>query len=557
MVHKIFSFISKESIGIHQAAFLLGFFAILSQILGFFRDRLLAHNFGAGIELDLYYAAFRLPDFIFVSVASLVSVSVLIPILVEKLDDKEKAKRFIDTTFSFFFSLIIFVSAITFFLAPTLLKIIFPGFEENLYPDLTIMTRALLLSPIFLGLSNLLASITQVYKRFVLYAISPIIYNLGIIVGIVFLVPIFGVIGVAIGVAFGAFGHFAVQLSFVLKSGLFPRFSFSWQLKELKKTLLLSIPRTLALGFNQISVLVLISLATFLVPGSITIFNFSFNLQSAPLSIIGVSYSLAAFPTLAWLFSNGQMSKFVEQVSLAAKHIIFWSLPAAVLIVVLRAQIVRTVLGSGQFSWSDTRLTAASLAIFSFSILFQGLSLLFIRGYYSAGRTKKPLLVSFISSLLVIIFSFSLIKIFNNSEFFRYFIESLFKVENLEGSVSLMLALGFSLGMAINGFVLWILFSLDFPGFARQTLNTFFQSLSSSIIAGFFCYLALQVLVVFLNTGTFLGIFLQGFLAGLVGIVVGVIILYLLDSQELKDILQTFRRKFWKTKVIGSDPEIV
>lgn len=559
MVTKILKILNRESSGLHQAAFLLGFFALLSQFLGLLRDRLLAHNFGASIDLDLYYAAFRLPDFLFVSIASMVSVSVLIPALMERLDDKAETKKFLDTVFSFFFLFIIASCAIVFTFAPIILKIIFPGFSEELYGKLILLTRVLLLSPILLGFSNLLGSITQSHKRFLLYALSPIVYNAGIILSIIFLVPLFGILGVAFGVVLGALGHFMIQLPFTIKIGLLPTLTKKWLWHDVKNLIFLSLPRTVALSSNHLALLLLFSTASLLVSGSITIFSLSFNLQSVPLSIIGVSYSLAAFPTLALLFSNGERLKFVEQIIVSAKHIIFWSLPVAVLFIVLRAQIVRVILGSGEFSWSDTRLTAAALAIFAFSVVFQGLNLLFVRGYYAAGNTKKPLIINVISSASIVVFSLMFVAVFKQSMFFQFFIESLFRVERLEGSVVLMLALGYSLGTILNGVLLWLSFEREFKNFTKQVFNTSFQSLSSSIIAGFAAYLSLQFLAPLLDTSTLFGIFLQGFLSGILGIIVGILILLGLNNTEIKEIWRAFHQKIWgaRNKVISSDPEIV
>jgi len=556
MVKGIWDFIHRTSNGLHQAAYLLGFFAILSQVLGLFRDRLLAHNFGAGIELDLYYAAFRLPDFLFVSIASLVSVSVLIPLLVGRLTDKEQSRKLLDSAFSFFFLAVIVSCVAVFVLSPMLLKIIFPGFVGGDFERLVFLTRILLLSPIFLGFSNLLASIVQAHRRFLLYALSPIVYNLSIISGIVFFVPSLGIIGVVWGVVIGALVHFLIQLPFVLKVGLLPKFTFRWSRAELKQIILLSAPRTLALSVNHLSLLFLFSFASLLTLGSITIFNLSFNLQSVPLSIIGVSYSLAAFPTLSLFFANGDRIKFVEQISAAAKHIIFWSLPAAVLFIVLRAQIVRTILGTGEFSWSDTRLTAAALAIFSVSVVSQGLNLLFTRGYYAAGQTKKPLLINSISAIFIIIASFGLLKFFQSNDLFRFFIEALFRVENLAGSSVLMLPLGFSLGMILNSLLLLGLFRSDFGQTSKTLFGVFFQSFSASIIAGSVAWLGLQILAPLLDQNTLIGIFLQGSLAGLLGIAVGVAVLLILDNREIREIWVNFHKKIWGTKVIGSDSEI-
>jgi len=557
VVKKILNFIHQEQNGLHQAAYFLGIFAFLSQILGLFRDRLLAHNFGAGLELDLYYAAFRLPDFLFVSIASLVSVSVLIPFLVPRLENKENCRRFLNSIFSFFFALIILASVIVFFLAPYILKFIFPGFPSENYGELVLLTRILLLSPILLGLSNLASSIVQANRLFVLYALSPIIYNIIIILSIIFLVPSQGIKGVVFGVVGGALFHLAIQLPYIFKIKLIPHFSFNWLWTDVKTIIYLSAPRTLALSSSHLSLLFLFSFASTLGEGSITIFNLSFNLQSVPLSIVGVSYSLAAFPILARFFADKEHLRFVEQITAAAKHIIFWSIPVTVLFIVLRAQIVRVILGSGEFNWEHTRLTAATLAIFSVSILAQGLNLLFTRGYYAAQKTSRPLIINLISSGAIILFSFGLVGLFKHNEFFRFFIESLLRVEGLPGTIVLMLPLGYSLGMILNTVMLFSLFKRDFKGSRRKVIDTFFQSLGAGVILGFAAYVALNISASWFNLETLLGIFLQGLISGLFAILIGVTILWLLRSQELAEIWKTLHKRFWKTKVVGSDTDIV
>src|SRR3989338_9668553 len=126
MVRKVFGFLYKETRSLHEAAYLLGLFAVLSQVLAFLRDRLLAHIFGASMELDIYYAAFRIPDFLFVTVASVVSLSVLIPFIIEKETQSLAALRdFVNNIFSFFSLLIILVSGLAFFLIPTVSGILF------------------------------------------------------------------------------------------------------------------------------------------------------------------------------------------------------------------------------------------------------------------------------------------------------------------------------------------------------------------------------------------------------------------------------------------------
>ncbi len=550
MVNKIFKFINKEIDGLHQAAYLLGFFAIMSQILALIRDRLLAGSFGAGGLLDMYYAAFRIPDFVFVSVGSMVSISVLIPFLITKMKSGEEyGKRFVDNIFSVFFLFIIVVSGLVFLLMPFLASAIFPGFSESELLNVVMLSRILLLSPILLGLSNLLGTLTQIHRRFFVYALSPILYNIGIILGVLFLYPMFGVKGLAYGVILGAILHVAVQLPFIVGHNLFPRFSFNFDWKEVKQVLFVSLPRTFTLGSGHISMIFLVSFASLMTVGSISVFNFSYNLQSVPISIIGVSYSLAAFPTLVKLFSNGEKDKFVKQLTVSARHIIFWSLPLAVLFIVLRAQIVRTILGSGNFNWTDTRLTAAALAIFTVSLVFQNLTLLFVRAYYSVGNTKKPFWANIFSTATTIFLAYIFILISQNSPIFINWFESIFKVSALKGTIVLVLPLAYSVGEFLKASILWILFQKDFNNFSKTVFRTFGEVLFSSLIMGFVSYFFLNVFDDVFNLNTTIGIFLQGFSSGILGIMAGMVVLILIKNRELISVGQTLKSRIWKKQL--------
>jgi putative peptidoglycan lipid II flippase len=412
------------------------------------------------------------------------------------------------------------------------------------------MSRILLLSPILLGFSNFFASLTQIGKRFLVYALSPLFYNIGIIIGIIYLYPYFGIYGLAYGVVLGAFMHLFIQIPFVVKSGLFKILPNKIDIRSIKNVILISIPRTLTLGMTQLSIIVLIGIASLMKEGTISIFNFAYNLQSVPLSIIGVSYSVAAFPTLSRFFTDGRKEEFLLHIISGARHILFWSIPITILFVVLRAQIVRTVYGAGQFDWTSTKLTAAVLAIFALSVVAQSLVLLFIRGFYAMGNTKKSLYASILTGTLSIIFSFVFIKIFNSCDIFKYFIENLFRIDDTSGSEILMIALGFTLAQIINCIVLWISFEREFKDFSVPLFNTFFQSFSASIIMGFISYLGLNIFDNIFNINTLVGIFLQGFSAGIIGILSAVIVLKLLGSIELQEVWSTLHKKIWKTKTI-------
>jgi len=560
MVGKLFRVLGKEIGGVHQAAYVLAGFTFLSQILALVRDRMLAHFFGAGSTLDIYYAAFRVPDLVFVSVASIVSVSVLVPVLSEKLEvsGREAAKKFLQSLTSFFLVLIVVFSAILFFLLPFIQPLLFPGFDASETAILVTLSQILLLSPILLGLSNILGGINQTMRRFFVYALSPILYNFGIIVGIVFLQETYGIAGVVYGVVFGAALHLLAQIPFVVRSGLFPTPTIQIYFKEVWQVLVHSLPRTLTLGSTHITLLVLIAIASTMTEGSIAVFNFSFNLQSVPLAIIGVSYSLAAFPTLSRLYSSGKVDEYVADIVAASRHIIFWSLPIIGLFVVLRAQIVRVILGSGSFDWSDTRLTAAALAFFVISVVFQSLTLLFVRGFYAAQKTKIPFFVNLFSTGLTIVLAFVLVNLFNSSEMFAYFIESLLRISDIPGTEVVMLAFAFALGASFNSLCLVYIFRSKFHFECKALLEGFFRSSATAVSVGVVAYIMLSIVVHVFDTQTLMGIFLQGFISGMAGLGVGYFLLKALGSVELEEIETALSRKFKKVAgVIAPEQDVI
>ena len=560
-MEKILKIFTKESGSINQAAFFLGGLTLFSQILALFRDRSFAHFIGPSSSLDAYYAAFRVPDIIFICVASLASITVLIPFIVGKMDGNkvtEEARKYFNDVFTVFFFLMVLVASGAFFLMPYLVDFITPGFNPLYQGEVVILSRIMLLSPILMGLSNLFGTVTQLFRKFFIYSLSPIFYNVGIIIGVIFFYPIFGIYGLALGVVLGALMHFGIQVLSSHYCGFTPRFSvfpFTVNFKDIKNIALTSLPRTLGLAFNNIALIFIIAMASFLKSGSISIFNFSFNLQSVPLNIIGISYAVAAFPTLVKSFSSGKKEEFKKNLKEASRAIVFWSLPVIFLFIVLRAQIVRVILGSGSFSWDNTRLVAAALAIFSVSILAQGMITLLSRSYYATGNTKRPLWVNFFCSVSIIVLSFVFISLFQNVPLFHFFIESLLKVSDIPGTEVLMLPLAYSVGTILNFILHWIFIKKDFMPNESFITQTFFQSLGASFFLGMVSYFSLNILSPVFGTTTFWGVFLQGFISGILGIAVAIVVLYLLKSKELKDLVQTLTTKFWRAKVIAPSQE--
>ena len=552
MVQRFLGLMYKEVRGLHQAAYILALFAFGSQLLAIVRDRLLAHVFGAGQELDLYYSAFRIPDFLFVLFASVVSVYVLLPFInrASSSNTNTSSNEILSQIFTLFVSLFTVTALVLAIAAPWYAERLFPGLVDH-YEMLITLLRILLLQAFLLGVSNLCGVVTQASNRFILFAVSPILYNVGIILGLVALYPFFGLPGLVSGVVLGALLHLGIQIPFVVRS----KYSFSltsqfnWPL--IGSILKVAIPRGFTLSVNQIVLLIFTGIATTMAVGSVAVFQFAFNLQSVPLAIIGMSYSVAAFPTLSRLLAEGRQADFNAQLLTALRHIIFWSVPAIFLIIVLRAQIVRVLLGSGAFDWGDTRLTAAVLAVFVVSLVAQAMLLLLIRAFYAGGRTVLPLLVAVFSGTIGVLSALFLVKVYEESSTFAATVAQVFRLEAQTGSEVLVLAVAFVIMQSLQLLILTIV--------SRKVLRVRYRALLSlaakATLAGLggslAAYVTLNFVVVGVNQNTFVGIALQGVLAGTIGVVMTGLLYRLLRAPEVNEIYRSFRVRILKTDVLA------
>jgi putative peptidoglycan lipid II flippase len=273
-------------------------------------------------------------------------------------------------------------------------------------------------------------------------------------------------------------------------------------------------------------------------------------LQSVPLAIIGVSYSVAAFPVLVDFFNNQNYEKFMSHVMGPIRQIVFWSLPIISLFIVLRAQIVRVILGTGNFDWADTRLTAASLALFIISVVAQSVVLLLIRAYYAAGKTWKPLWITLVSSGLTIGFAYLFLSLYNSTPIIRGFFEGLLRIENVPGSSVIMLSLAYSVGMFINLAILLYVFKKDFNykggyGIAKS----FWQSACASVIMGLVAYGMLKLIDPYFSQDATFGVLGHGLISGVVAVLVGTAVLYVMKNEEIQIFINALHKKLWKTSI--------
>lgn len=558
MVRRVLSIVYREIRGLHQAAYVLALFTLGSQLLALVRDRMLAHEFGADASLDIYYAAFKIPDLLFVLFASTLSVYVLIPFVARGRsngDGNAAGRDLLAQIFSVFLIAYSVFALVAFIAAPYVAPYLFPGITDT--DTLVLLQRILLLQPMFLGISSLFGVVTQLGHRFVLYAVSPLIYNIGIILGIFALYPLFGLEGLAYGVVLGAIGHMLIQLPFVQESELRFHFTTVFSKRLLMEVLTVSMPRALTLSLNQLVLLAMASFASVMAVGSVSVFQFAYNLHSVPLAVIGVSYSVAAFPVLSELYATGQLPKFRVHIATALRHIIFWSVPALVLIIVLRAQLVRVVLGSGAFDWEDTRLTAAVLAVLVLALVAHAVNLLLIRVFYAAGYTKTPLYVGLFGTVFAICGTVLFDAIYVAYPAIARFIADVMRLSNVSGTEVLVIAFGYTVAVILQSCILFFFARATFGFSTRVLCRPFFHACAAAILGGASAYVALNFIVEGVNPDTFLGILLQGSVAGVVGIM-GATLTYIgLRSDELAEIHGSFRRRLLKTDIVAPQSDIL
>ncbi len=556
MVRSVFNAVYSEVRGLHQAAYVLGVFTLGSQALALVRDRMLAHQFGAGVELDLYYTAFRIPDFLYVLFASTLSVYVLIPFVAERMSGTGvwSAQKLLSDIFTIFIVAYTALALVIVITAPELVQLFFPGFTSEV-GTLVLMIRILMIQPLLLGLSSLLGVITQFGHRFMLYAVSPLIYNIGIIFGLVVLYPYYGIQGLAWGVVIGALGHLLIQLPFVLHHELSPRPSFTVAWGDIGNVLRVSIPRALTLSLHQFVLLGFVGFASIMAAGSVSVFQFAFNLQSVPLAIVGVSYSVAAFPMLARLYSDKDFTHFSRLIMNALRHILFWSFPIVALLIVVRAQFVRVILGTGAFDWSDTRLTAAILALFALSLAAQAIHLLLVRALYATQNTRLPLYVTVVSSAWAIISALIFHSLILSSEPFRTFLQTLMRLEGVDGIEVLALPLGYSCALIAETFLLLLLSRRQLFISARVLGVTTMRGFLAACGAGFCAYTTLNFFALRFNVDTLFSTLSQGFFATVAGTLGAITVYYLLKSPELLESYQALHRRIFKTATVGPTDE--
>lgn len=403
------NFLSVQSKTITLSAAILAVSSIASGLLGVLRNWILAGRFPAR-ELDVYFAAFRIPDFIYQVLIFGGVVVAFMPLFSEYYSkNKDEAWRFANNTLNAFFLFLIGVCAVVFVFALPLTRWIAPGFDPGQAQQAAFLTRLMLISPVLFGISSIFSGILQYFHRFLAYSIAPVLYNLGIIAGILLFAPKLGIVSAAVGVIFGAVLYLLIQIPPAVRCGFCFKPAVNFREISLKRVFELMVPRTLGVASDQINQSVATFMASRLATGAITAYNLSGAIETLPVGIIGVSYAMAAFPSFAKAVAVSGTKELAKKFSEVYRQIGFVVVPASFLIFALRVPIVDILYAHGQFTEASAAITAAGLGIFCVGMFFDAAMPLLFRLFFAFHDTVSPTISTTVSVVANVALNFAFI----------------------------------------------------------------------------------------------------------------------------------------------------
>ena len=435
--------------GIISSSIIIASMMIVARIFGFARYRVL-NGFFVKEELDLFYAAFRVPDFVFEVLITGALTTTFIPFYLKYTKDRRKQSEFTSSLINVI-TLALFVFVIVLFVfMPWVVGAITPGFSQEMLTQITFLSRLLLIGQLpFLVFGNILTGLSQANKMFLIPAFAPILYNIAIVAATYLLAPSIGLYSTVIGVVGGAFLLFACQLM------VLPKIDFKYlptvkYLSEIISFFRLVIPRVLTVLAAQIEATIDLTLTSFLAQGSYTIFYLAQHLQLLPVSIIGISIGQASLPYLTEMYQEKKFEDLKNVVVDSLNNILFLTVPIAGFFIVNRTPIVRLVYGASKFDWDATVLTAMTMSYFCLSLPFHSIYYFITRCFYAAMDSKTPFYVSIASIIFNAALSFYAIAIAKMPVW--------------------ALGLTFSLTISIEVVVMLVIYASKINGFSFKTL---------------------------------------------------------------------------------------
>ena len=405
------NWLEKKQTSILSAALIITIANIASSLAGLLRERLLIASFfdssSSQQAYEAFQVAFQIPDMLFqLIILGAVSAS-FIPLFTDlKKKSTEQAFRFTSSVMNVLL-LIFLVSSvlIALFAYPLTEWRTGVAFTPEQLEITVTLTRLMLFAQLFFAISNFLTGILQSYQHFIVPAIAPVLYNVGIILGVFLFKAPFGIYSAGIGVILGAFLHMAMQLPLTWKLGFRPRFVIDFKGISFKKLFRMMPPRVMTIGVSELQNLGLAFFATTIGQLSFVIIRLGMRLMTIPIRLFGVPIGQASLPFLSQESTEKTKQRFSSLVVQSLHQISFFALPASVLLLILRVPIVRLVFGTDNFPWQTTLLTGKAVAILAISVVAQALAQLLIRAFYALKNTKTPFYITIAASVVFFIAS--------------------------------------------------------------------------------------------------------------------------------------------------------
>jgi len=391
------------------AATLLAGSSLVASLLGLFRDRIfnstyyLTYPTGA----DAYRVAFSVPDFMFIILVSgALSVS-FIPVLNQRLSAGNKRSAWeLSTSLMNLMAVVTLIASvlIIIFAEPLVRYVVGPGLVESSQSLAVSMMRVIAVSPFLFAVATVITSMQQAVGRFAFFALAPAIYNVGIIIGLLFFtngINIFGwqvfeggIMGVALGVVLGAILQLIVSTFGLFGMGFDYRFKIFWKNKGFRRVLRLLPPRSLDQGIDYVNSIVETNLASRMIAGSVNAYQQVTSLVYMPINLIGVAISTAAFPKMTERIAEGRPDLFKRELQTVLRVIIWLALPVTVVAIFARGYVVNFIVNGGD------PYMASILAVLGIAILFRSVYFISARSFYAQQDTKTPLYISFFTIAL-------------------------------------------------------------------------------------------------------------------------------------------------------------
>lgn len=396
---KNLKWLEQEQNSILSAAAIISGANILSLLAGVIRQRLLLSYFGAGDTYEAYLIAFQIPDLMFQLIVLGALSAAFIPIFSKLKKTDTQAAFEMSAVILNYLLLAFMVIGVVIFFASTYITSWRTG--QNFTPEqITIaanLTKIMLVTQLLFAASNVYGAVLQSYQRFIIPSIAPILYNVGIVVGVFLFAGQFGIYAAGIGGVIGAFLHMIIQLPLAYRFGFRFKFSLSLKTEGVKQLLRMMPPRMLSIGVNELQNLSLGFFATTVGNLSFLVMKLALTLMTIPIRLFGTPIGQASLPFLSEESEERDLSHFRELVLQSLNQIAFLAFPASVMILILRVPIVRLAFGADGFPWATTLMTGRAVAIISVSIAAQAMVQLLLRAFYALKDTRTPFFITVIT----------------------------------------------------------------------------------------------------------------------------------------------------------------